>query len=70
LDWKGMAVFRSLHYDDRANHLGGRSDIEVQRFAVLRRREDRCVGERRLELVESLLGLDGPGERSCFFRSR
>jgi hypothetical protein len=57
-----LALLRSLHNDDRADHLGGRSDVEVQRFTVLRRREDQRVGERRLELVERLLGLDGPGE--------
>jgi hypothetical protein len=39
-----MAFFRSLHNDDRADHLGGRSDVEVQRLAALRRREDRRVG--------------------------
>jgi hypothetical protein len=50
------------HHDDRADHLSGRSDVEVQRFVVLGRSEDRRMGERRLEFVERLLGLDGPGE--------
>jgi hypothetical protein len=57
-----VTFLHSLHHDDCADHLGGHSDVEVQRFTVLRWREDRRVGERRLELVECLLGLDGPGE--------
>jgi hypothetical protein len=43
-----------LYYDD--------GDVEVQRLAVLRWRKNRGVGERRLQLVKRLLGLDGPGE--------
>jgi hypothetical protein len=62
LDWQGVAFLRSLHHDDRTDHLGGRSDVEVQRFTILGRREDRRVGERRLEFVKHLLSLDGPGE--------
>jgi hypothetical protein len=42
----------------------------VQRFAVLRWREDRRVGERRLELIEHLLGLDGPGEAFVLLQDR
>jgi hypothetical protein len=30
-----VAFLRSLYHDDRADHLGGRSYVEVQRFAVL-----------------------------------
>jgi hypothetical protein len=52
----------SLHHDDRADHLGGRSDVEVQRFAVLGWHEDRRAGEHRIEFVQHLLGLDGLGE--------
>jgi hypothetical protein len=57
-----VSFLRSLHHDDRIDHLGGRSDVEVQRFAVLGRCEDWRVGERRLEFVERLQGLDGLGE--------
>jgi hypothetical protein len=38
-----VSFIRPLHHDDRADHLGGHSDIEVQRFAVLGGREDRRV---------------------------
>jgi hypothetical protein len=57
-----VAFLRSLHNDDRADHLGSRRDVEVQKLAALRRREDRRVSERCLQLVERLLGLDDPGE--------
>jgi hypothetical protein len=52
----------SFHDDDRTDHLGGRRNVEVQRLAVLGRCEDRRMGECCLQLVERLLGLDGPGE--------
>jgi hypothetical protein len=70
LDRQGMPLLRALHYDDGADHLGGCGNVEVQRFAVLRRCEDRGVGKGRLQLVKRLLGLDGPGEPLCFFKSR
>jgi hypothetical protein len=55
-------LLRPLYNDDRADHLGGCHEIEVQRLAALRQREDWRVRECRLQLVERLLGLDGPGE--------
>jgi hypothetical protein len=66
LDWQGVPLLRALYYDDSADHLSGRGDVEVQRLAVLRRRKNRGVGERRLQLVKRLLGLDGPGEALVF----
>jgi hypothetical protein len=48
LDWEGVPLLRALYYDDSADHLSGRGDVEVQRLAILRRRENRGVGERRL----------------------
>jgi hypothetical protein len=45
LDWQGVPLLRALHYDDGADHLGGRGHVEVQRFAVLRRCEDWGVGK-------------------------
>jgi hypothetical protein len=66
LDWQGVPLLRALYYDDSADHLSGRGDVEVQRLAVLRRRKNRGVGERRLQLVKRLLGLDGPGEALMF----
>jgi hypothetical protein len=57
-----MPFFRTLHHDDVADHLSGCGDIEVQRFTVLGWRQDGHVGERRLELVKRLLGVDGLGE--------
>jgi hypothetical protein len=57
-----VSFLYSLHHDDCTDHLGGRNDIEVQRFAVLGRHEDWRVGERCLEFVKRLLSLDGLGE--------
>jgi hypothetical protein len=57
-----MSFLRTLHHDDRADHLGGCSNVEVQRLAILGQSEDRCVGEHYLEFVQCLLGLDGLGE--------
>jgi hypothetical protein len=57
-----VALLCSLHDDDRADHLGGRRDVEVQRLTASRRREDWRVREHRLQLVERLPGLDGPRE--------
>jgi hypothetical protein len=57
-----VSLLCPLHHDDRIDHLGGRIDIEIQGFAVLGRSEDRRVGERHLEFVKCLLGLDGLGE--------
>jgi hypothetical protein len=68
LDWWDVAFLCSLYNDDRADHLGGRRDVEVQGLAALRRCEDRRVGERCLQLVERLLGLDGPGESFLFLQ--
>jgi GNAT superfamily N-acetyltransferase len=66
LEWQGVPLLRALYYDDSADHLSGRGDIEVQRLAVLRRRKNRGVGERLLQLVKRILGLDGPGEVLVF----
>jgi hypothetical protein len=57
---------RTLYYDDGADHLSGRGDVEVQCLAVLRQRKNQGAGERRLQLVKRLLGLDGPGEALVF----
>jgi hypothetical protein len=43
-----VSFLRALYHDHGADHLGGRSYIEVQRLAVLRRCKDRRVGEGRL----------------------
>jgi hypothetical protein len=48
LDRQGMPLLRALYYNDGADHLGGRSHVEVQRFAVLRRCKNWGAGERRL----------------------
>jgi hypothetical protein len=48
LNQQGVAFLRALYHDHGADHLGGRSYIEVQRLAVLRRCKDRRVGEGRL----------------------
>jgi hypothetical protein len=37
LDRQGMPFLRSLYHDDDADHLSGCGDVEVQRFAALRR---------------------------------
>jgi hypothetical protein len=37
-------------------------------FAILTRRQNRGMGERRLQLVKRLLGLDGPGEALVFLQ--
>jgi hypothetical protein len=57
-----MPFLCTFHHDDGADHLSGRDDVEVQRLAVLGRRQNWRVGERCLELVKRLLGLDRPGE--------
>jgi hypothetical protein len=56
-----VPFLRTLYHDDRADHLGGCGNVKVQRLAILGQSEDRRVGERRLEFVKRLLGLDGPG---------
>jgi hypothetical protein len=68
LDWQGVALLRTFHHDDGADHLSGCGDVEVQRFTVLGWCEDGRMGERRLELVKCLLGLDGPGETLVLFQ--
>jgi hypothetical protein len=62
LDRQGVPFLRALHYDHSADNLGGRGHVELQGLAVLRRCEDRGVRQGRLQLVERLLGLGGPGE--------
>jgi hypothetical protein len=63
LVWQGVSFLRTLHHDHSADHLGGRSHVEVQRFAVLWRCEDWSVGQGHLQLVKRLLGLgSSPGE--------
>jgi hypothetical protein len=62
LDWEGVPFLRTLYHDDRADHLGGCGNIEIQRLTILGRRKDRRVSEHRLEFVECLLGFDGPGK--------
>jgi hypothetical protein len=62
LDQQGVPFLRALHHDYGADHLGGRGHVELQGFAVLRRREDQGVGQGCLQLVERVLGLGGPGE--------
>jgi hypothetical protein len=58
----------TFHHDDGADHLGGRGDVEVRRLAALGRRQDRRVGERRLEFIKRLLGLNGPGKALVFLQ--
>jgi hypothetical protein len=61
-----MPLLRTLYYDDNSDHLSGRGDVEAQRLAILRQRKNQGVGERRLQLVKRLLGLDGLGEALVF----
>jgi hypothetical protein len=63
-----MPHLRAFYYNDNADHLSGRGNVEVQRLAVLRRRKNRGVGERGLQLVKRLLGLDGPREALMFLQ--
>jgi hypothetical protein len=63
-----VPILRTLYHDDGADHLNGRGDVKVQRLAVPRRRYNRGVGERRLQLVKCLLGLDGLGEALVFLQ--
>jgi hypothetical protein len=44
LDRQGVPFLRALYHDYGADHLGGRGHVELQRFAVLWRREDWGVG--------------------------
>jgi hypothetical protein len=48
LNRQGVAFLRALYHDHGTNHLGGRSHVEVQRLAVLRRCKYRGVSEGRL----------------------
>jgi hypothetical protein len=57
-----VPFLRALHHDHGADHLGGCGHVELQGLAVLRWREDRGVRWGRLQLVERILGLGGPGE--------
>jgi hypothetical protein len=63
-----VPLLRALYHDDGAVHLGGRSHVEVQRFAVLRWCKNWGAGERRLQLIKRLLGLNGPGESLVFLQ--
>jgi hypothetical protein len=63
-----VTFLRTFHHDDRADHLSGCRDVEVQRLAILGRRYDWCVGERCLEPVKRLLSLSGPGEALVFLQ--
>jgi hypothetical protein len=62
LNQQGMPFLRVLYHDHGADHLGSRSHVEAQRFAVSRWCEDWGVGQGRLQLFKRLLGLGGPGE--------
>jgi hypothetical protein len=44
LDRPGVPFLHALYHDYGADHLGGRGHVELQRLAVLRRRENRGVG--------------------------
>jgi hypothetical protein len=44
LDRQGVPLLRTLYYDYGADHLGSRGHVELQGFAVPRRREDRGAG--------------------------
>jgi hypothetical protein len=57
-----MSLLCSLHNDDRADHLGGLRNIEVQRLAISGRCENRRVRECCIQLVDGFLGLVGPGK--------
>jgi hypothetical protein len=48
LNRQGVSFLRALYHDHGADHLGGRSHVEVQRLAFLRRCKDRGVGKGRL----------------------
>jgi hypothetical protein len=67
LDRQGVPFLRAFYHDYGADHLGGRGHVELQRFAILRRFEDRGVGQGCLQLVERVLGLGGPGEALVLF---
>jgi hypothetical protein len=67
LNRQGVSLLRALHHDHGTDHLGGRSHVEVQRLAVLRRCKDRGVGKGRLQLIKRLLGFGGLGETLVLF---
>jgi hypothetical protein len=62
LNGEDVSFLASLDYYGRADHLGGRGDIEEERFGRFWRDEDRWRGEHTLELGKGFLGLDGPRE--------
>jgi hypothetical protein len=63
-----VSLLCTFYYDDGADHLSGCGDVEVQWLVALRWCQDRGVGERHLQLVKRLLGLDGPGEALVFLQ--
>jgi hypothetical protein len=48
LDCQGVPLLRALYHNNGADHLGGCSHVEVQRFAALRWCKNWGAGERRL----------------------
>jgi hypothetical protein len=61
-----VPFLRTLHYDDRVNHLGGRSDVEVQTWGGVR------IGvwvSVTLSLSSASWASTVQVKRSCFFRS-
>jgi hypothetical protein len=63
-----VSLLRTFYHDDGADHLSGCGDVEVQRLVALRWCQDWGVGDRRLQLVKQLLGLDGLGEALVFLQ--
>jgi hypothetical protein len=70
LDWQGVPLLRALYYDDSADHLSGRGDVEVQRLAVLSWRRIGAWASVAFNLSSASWALTVQEKRSCFFRSR
>jgi hypothetical protein len=48
LNWQVVPLLLTLYYNDSADDLSGRGDVEVQRLTILRRRQNRGMGEHLL----------------------
>jgi hypothetical protein len=63
-----MPFLLSLDDDGHADHLVGRHDVQQEGFLLPGWHEDESIGEQCFELIESLLGLGGPGEVLGFLK--
>jgi hypothetical protein len=62
-----VSEFLLLHYQGRANDLGGHRYVEEEGLIWLWRCQDRWLGGEHLELIECLLHLLHPTERVRLF---